>query len=133
MAELLVDTDVCIAHLSGKARLPKHRGRLAYSTVTRAELFTGPEHQTVMARRVLAPMRELPVDRRVAERAGTIRREIGIKLPDALIAATARWFMVWRCQALRLPAAKVASRTASVGSKPWSASQPTSTARRTAR
>jgi len=89
MAELVVDTDVCIAHLNGMARLPKRRGRFAYSTVTRAELFAGPERQTAMARRLLAPMRELPVDRRVAERAGMIRREVGIKLPDALIAATA--------------------------------------------
>jgi toxin FitB len=38
---------------------------------------------------MLAAFRELPVDRTVAERAGRIRRESGIRLPDALIAATA--------------------------------------------
>jgi prevent-host-death family protein len=38
---------------------------------------------------LLAPFREIPVDRTVAERAGRIRRESGIRLPDALIAATA--------------------------------------------
>jgi predicted nucleic acid-binding protein len=36
-----------------------------------------------------APFREVPVERAVAERAGRIRRESGIRLPDALIAATA--------------------------------------------
>jgi predicted nucleic acid-binding protein len=38
---------------------------------------------------LLEPFRELPVDRAVAERAGRIRRETGVKTPDALIAATA--------------------------------------------
>ncbi|HYZ98499.1 MAG TPA: PIN domain-containing protein [Acidimicrobiales bacterium] len=89
MADLLVDTDVCIDHLAGTGRLPRRRGRLAYSTITRAELFAGPVPQLGPARRLLAPMRELHVDRQVAERAGTVRREVGIRLPDALIAATA--------------------------------------------
>jgi len=39
--------------------------------------------------RLLAPFRELLVDRAVAERAGRLRRETGLHLPDALIAATA--------------------------------------------
>ena len=38
---------------------------------------------------MLAPLVELPVDRTIAERAGRIRRTTGIRLPDALIAATA--------------------------------------------
>jgi hypothetical protein len=38
---------------------------------------------------VLAPFRELPIDRAVAERAGRLRRDSDIRLPDALIAATA--------------------------------------------
>ena len=43
-----------------------------------------------MVLRFLAAMDELPVDRRVAERAGRLRRDrLAIKLPDALIAATA--------------------------------------------
>ena len=89
MAELLVDTDVCIDHLEGTARMNPRRGRLAYSVVTRAELLSGPEHQHDVVRRLLSPMRELPIDRRVAERAAAVRRESGIRLPDALIAATA--------------------------------------------
>lgn len=87
MAELLVDTDVCIDHLEGAKRLPR-RGRLGYSVITRAELLAGdPDHEPAV-RRLLAGMDELVVDRRVAERASTLRR-IGLRMPDALIGATA--------------------------------------------
>lgn len=64
----------------------KHR--LSYSVVTRAELFAG-NTASGLTTRLLAPFRELGVDRVIAERAGRIRRETGIRLPDALIAATA--------------------------------------------
>ena len=41
-------------------------------------------------RRLLAGMTEIAVDRRVADRAGILRRETsGLRLPDALIAASA--------------------------------------------
>lgn len=87
MADLLVDTDVCIDHLEGTTRLPGNRG-LAYSVITRAELLAGePKHHPAV-RRLLAGMDELPVDRRVAEKAGELRR-MELKMPDALIAATA--------------------------------------------
>jgi predicted nucleic acid-binding protein len=89
VAELLVDTDVCIDHLEGTRRLPGRRARLAYSVVTRAELLAGPVDQHDPARRLLAPLHEIVIDRRIAERAGTIRRDVGLRLPDALVAATA--------------------------------------------
>ena len=38
---------------------------------------------------LLSPFREIEVGRVVAERAGRLRRETGVRLPDALIAATA--------------------------------------------
>ena len=44
---------------------------------------------TNLTEQLLAPFRELPVDRAVAERAGRIVREFGTRLPDALVAATA--------------------------------------------
>jgi predicted nucleic acid-binding protein len=44
---------------------------------------------TDLSARLLAPFRELDVDRAVAERAGRIAFEFGTRLPDALIAATA--------------------------------------------
>jgi predicted nucleic acid-binding protein len=89
MAELLVDTDVCIEHLAGARRLPGGSGRLAYSVVTRAELLAGAGEDEPSVRRLLAGMEELVVDRRVADRAGLLRRELpSLRMPDALIAAT---------------------------------------------
>ncbi len=88
MADLLVDTDIFIDHLRGAHELKAKRHRLHYSVVTRAELFAG-NTATDLATQLLAPFRELGVDRAIAERAGRIVRESGTRLPDALIAATA--------------------------------------------
>lgn len=91
MADLLVDTDVCIDHLTGRARLSGRRSRLGYSVITRAELRAGVSSagEGEQVRRLLAALTEYPVDRQIAEEAGRIRSEVGIRLPDALIAATA--------------------------------------------
>ncbi len=89
MAELLLDTDVFVDHLRGARRIVPGRHRLAYSVVTRCELFAGRGADEEVLRALLAPFRELAVDRAVAERAGRLRRETGIRTPDALIAATA--------------------------------------------
>ncbi len=88
MADVLVDTDVFIDHLRGAAQLRPGRNRLHYSVITRAELFAG-NTATALASQLLAPFREVAVDRDIAERAGRVARESGLRLPDALIAATA--------------------------------------------
>lgn len=64
------------------------RHRLHYSVVTRAELFAG-NSGTDLVSQILAPFREIAVDRAVAERAGRVCREFQLRLPDALIAAAA--------------------------------------------
>jgi predicted nucleic acid-binding protein len=88
VADILVHTDVFIDHLRGARRLVPGRHRLRYSVITRAELLAGNTASNLVST-LLAPFREIPVDRTVAERAGRIRRESGIRLPDAIIAATA--------------------------------------------
>ena len=88
MADLLVDTDIFIDHLRGAVALDPGAHRLHYSVITRAELFAGSSATDQVAT-LLGPFREVTVDRAVAERAGRIRREAGVRLPDALIAATA--------------------------------------------
>lgn len=88
VASVLVDTDLFIDHLRGAHELKAGRHRLAYSVITRAELFAGSS-ATAAVVELLAPFREHGVDRSVAERAGRIRRATGVRLPDALIAATA--------------------------------------------
>lgn len=88
MADVLVDTDVFIDHLRGHRRFEPGGNAVAYSVVTRAELMAGAV-DPLPVEGVLAPFRELLVDRTVADRAGRIRHATGIRLPDALIAATA--------------------------------------------
>jgi len=88
VADFLVDTDVFVDHLRGARRFEAKTHRVHYSVVTRAELFAG-NTATDLISVLLAPFRELSVGRAVAERAGRLRRESGVRLPDALIAATA--------------------------------------------
>ena len=88
MADLLVDTDVFVDHLRGATALKPGRHRLHYSVITRAELFAG-NTATNLSAQLLAPFKELAIDRVIAERGGRVAREFGIRLPDALIAATA--------------------------------------------
>jgi len=88
VADILVDTDVFIDHLRGAAEFRPGRVRVHYSVVTRAELFAGNSATGVVSK-LLAPFRELSVDRSVAERAGRVVREFQLRMPDALIAATA--------------------------------------------
>lgn len=88
VADLLVDTDIFIDHLRGAQELTPRRHRLHFSVVTRAELVAG-NSATDAVSTLLGPFKEISVDRAVAERAGRIRRESGVRLPDALIAATA--------------------------------------------
>ncbi len=87
MANLLVDTDVLIDHLRGARELRPGGHRLWCSVVTRAELLAGGDERRI--RSFLEPFEEVSVDREIAERAGRVRRQTGLRLPDALIAATA--------------------------------------------
>jgi hypothetical protein len=89
VADLLFDTDIFVDHLRGARRIPSSTDGVHYSVVTRAELFAGRGSEESRVDLVLAPFRELTIDRAVAERAGCLRRASGIRLPDALIAATA--------------------------------------------
>lgn len=88
VADLLVDTDVFVDHLRGARELDPRNHRVHYSVITRAELLAGTTASDSIDI-LLGPFREIPVDRSIAERAGRIRRETGVRLPDALIAATA--------------------------------------------
>jgi len=88
MARILYDSDALIDHLQGHQILPTGEDP-AYSSISRAELFSW---KVVDERRIVAfldPFEEVTVDREIAEEAGRIRRSTRIKLPDALIAASA--------------------------------------------
>jgi predicted nucleic acid-binding protein len=89
MADVLIDTDVFMNHLRGIGRLRPGRSRICYSVITRLELLASRGADEEVIRRLLAPFTEICLDREMAEAAGRIRREFGIRLRDALIAATA--------------------------------------------
>lgn len=88
MARLLVDTDILVDHLRGARELRPGGSEISYSVITRCELFSGTDDENDV-NRLLAPFQEIPVDRGIAELGGRLRRETGIRTPDALIAATA--------------------------------------------
>lgn len=88
MADVLLDTDIFVDHLRGAVEIKPGRHRVHYSVITRAELYAG-NTATALTSELLAPFRELPVDKPIAERAGRVVREFGLRMPDALIAATA--------------------------------------------
>jgi hypothetical protein len=89
VARILVDSDVLVDHLRGHRRLVVRDDALHVSAVTRAELFSGRGAEERRVRRLLEPMTDLSVDAAIAERAGRLRRGTKLRLPDALIAATA--------------------------------------------
>ena len=89
VANVLVDTDVLVDHLRGHRRFVGGGDALHVSAITRAELFSGRATEARRIRRLLDAMIDIQVDASVAERAGRIRRATSVRLPDALIAASA--------------------------------------------
>ena len=89
MAEVVLDTDVLVHHLQGTKTLSGEFAGSCYSSVTRAELYGAKGADERVIDRLLDQFDEIFVDHRVAEEAARIRRITGIRLPDALIAATA--------------------------------------------
>ncbi|MGQ0669300.1 MAG: type II toxin-antitoxin system VapC family toxin [Actinomycetota bacterium] len=89
MTDLLVDTDVLVDHLRGRREFQVGTDRVYHSILTRVELFAGRPEREEEVRDLLAGSIEVGVGPEVAERAGRIRRESGLGLADAVIAATA--------------------------------------------
>lgn len=96
--EILFDTNILIYHLQGQLNeagtvlLAKGlSGQGAYSVISRIELlgFERPETQEKQAKRLLAQLNALPLTTEVTERTIQLRRQMKIKIPDAIIAATA--------------------------------------------
>ena len=89
MVTRLIDTDVLIDHFRGARPFRPPKGKASVSVVTRCELFAGHAADEKGIDTVLAALAEHPVDRAVSERAGRLRRRTGLRIADALIAATA--------------------------------------------
>lgn len=92
-SSVLLDTNILIDYLCGvdQARIElEHSSDRAISIVTWMEVMVGtiPENEG-QTRAFLATFRTLPVTSEVAERAVALRRQRKLKLPDAIIQATA--------------------------------------------
>jgi predicted nucleic acid-binding protein len=104
-ALLMIDSAPIIYHLEGHLSLgPRFlpvfeahaagRLRFAVTTITIAEVLTGPlsAGDEALARRyraVLESWRVVPLDADIAETAARLRATLGLKLPDAVQAASA--------------------------------------------
>ncbi len=94
MADLF-DTNILIDHLNGIAKATRELTRSsdpAISTISWIEVMAGATTpaEVTMLRAFLANFKQLPVNDAVAERAAQNRRQMRIKLPDAIILATAQ-------------------------------------------
>lgn len=94
----LIDTNVWIDALSGKLNAPAflkitvQASWAGYSAITRLELFGYPglkDEEELKIIELLKPFIEIAVDSRIIDKAIRIRKDIRIKVPDAIIAATA--------------------------------------------
>jgi predicted nucleic acid-binding protein len=91
----LVDTNVLIDYLQGypaaAEELDHYRG-IAVSAISAAELWTGASDaaRTDAVETLLGACDVLAVDAAIAREAGALRRAHRIRLPDALVWATAR-------------------------------------------
>ncbi len=99
----LFDTNILIDYLSGvetaREEVERYRSR-SISVITWMEVMAGvmPEYEA-KTRAFLSTFLNLPITAAVAERAVALRRQRRIKLPDAIILATAEagdWLLVTR-------------------------------------
>ncbi len=93
----IIDTDIFIDLLRAVKDAEKFFSNLdeeiAFSAITEGELISGRECDNAKQREdilhFLAQFGKIPVDNPLIQIAGDIRREFGVKLPDAIIAASA--------------------------------------------
>ncbi|MBS3105771.1 type II toxin-antitoxin system VapC family toxin [Candidatus Woesearchaeota archaeon] len=100
MNNLVLDTDIFIDLLRGFEKAKKYFEELNredniiyYSAVTEVELISGKECNKIEKKaeivEILSQFSKIPVDNRIAVKAGDFRREYGTAFADAVIAATA--------------------------------------------
>jgi len=92
-AKVLFDTNILIDHLSGidlaETEIKRYQDR-AISIISWMEVMAGSNSDDERRiRAFLTAFRCLPISPEVAERAYTVRRQRRLKLPDAIILATA--------------------------------------------
>ncbi len=90
----LIDSDVLIDYLQGiskaKAEISRYESPL-YSSISWMEIMCGAEtpSERQAAHSLFASMKQIPLSREIAEKAVEERKRQGLKLPDAIILASA--------------------------------------------
>ena len=94
MVRVLFDTNVLIDYLSGVGAAKKEIGRYEYraiSTITWMEVLVGTTSEDEVAVRTwLGSFHVIAVDAAIANRAVEIRKQRRIRLPDAIVWASAQ-------------------------------------------
>jgi predicted nucleic acid-binding protein len=94
MVKVLFDTNILIDYLNGVAEAEQEIGRYrekAISLITWMEVMAGvTENDEPLVKAFLSQFELLPIDNNVSAEAVNIRRSRRIKLPDAIILASAR-------------------------------------------
>ena len=90
---VLLDSNILIDHLrdvpAATETIRRHR-HVSVSVISRIEVLAGPAAQVEDARLLLSTMQVLPLTEAVADKAVEMRRELRLRLPDAVILATAK-------------------------------------------
>lgn len=100
MSRYLIDTSIIIDYLRGHRptvrwlkELLSNNHQLYLSVLTQAELYAGLSSRKYEFRQALASLtvsfKKIPIDEDTAVRAGYLKRDYGVTLFDAVIAATA--------------------------------------------
>ncbi|MGA1368835.1 MAG: PIN domain-containing protein [Blastocatellia bacterium] len=88
----LLDTNALIHLQSGKLAVPLPEGAYGISVITEIELLSWPQLQSdaeLVWRGLLAKFRRVDLEAQVCEAAIRLRRQHRLRLPDAIIAASA--------------------------------------------
>ena len=88
----LIDTNIFILLFNNRLTEPLPNGAIACSVITEMELLSSPAMtapEEVLIREMLAGITIYGIDQDVKEEAIHLRRKSKLKLPDAIIAATA--------------------------------------------
>ena len=93
--KFILDTNVAIDFLGGRTTEPLPDGRYGISVISEIELLSFPSlfmEEEKAIRSLLDSVESLPLNEAVRDRTIVVRRASGLKLPDAVIVATA---MTW--------------------------------------
>ncbi len=91
--KVLLDTNILIDFTAGyedARRVLLSNRSASISVITRIELLSGPVKAVQAVRKVLNDIETIQISEAVTEAAAVIRRDMRLKLPDAVILATAQ-------------------------------------------